>query len=125
MAVRLITTFTKQNDADPWILLAKAYVPQVFSEQEIAEVVLPFIEYSKSLPGMIPDSFTLDVAGNVATMARDFDTEQAAAIYQHTLGPGSANPLVIAKNQLLKSKFEALNVPLYTIQSSLHTITSN
>lgn len=112
--LKITTTFTKAHDNDPWVLFSSSFIA-IFSQEEIATVVSPFIAFSKGLPGAQADGYTEAVLGNTAIFERTFDTAENLQNALDKLSSKSQEPTVIAKNNLIRTKMASLAVPPYTI----------
>ena len=112
---KLITTFVKPTDDTPWLLLHPDYATTAFTQEERDNVLTPFRRYVATIPGINVDSYQVSVTGNIATVSIEFDTVQHALDAIDLLGPNGTDPAVVAKNELLRSKTQALGFK-YAIQ---------
>lgn len=113
MSSKIKITTTKQA-SDPWVSLNKDIVANHFSQEEIANVILPFIQYTTSLPGYVPQESSSSINGNVQTTYMAFDSPDHLMEAKNKLFGSDLDQVVVAKNELLKSKQEELGVEYTT-----------
>lgn len=100
---KIIVTVTKREN-DPWILLKKDIVNQVFTQDEIDLIIRPYIDYLKSMPGYLYDQSSVTINGNTAISEIVFDTnENLESAYPNLFGV-DANEIVKNKNLLVRAK---------------------
>jgi hypothetical protein len=105
---KIITTLHKNVD-EPWILLTKDTL-QPFSPQELHDVVDPYTEYVKKLPGVQFDKFTTVINDTSAILTMVFDTPENMYIAKDKLFGTNLDKVVVNKNELIRSKVFAENV---------------
>lgn len=114
---KIITTITKQS-SEPWIILKEGMSSDIFSEEERNNIILPYIEYVRSLPGIISDETLSTVENNTFTSILSFDTiEHTTAAYNKLFG-AQLDAIVVAKNDLLKQKMTSSNLR-YNVQKNI------
>lgn len=109
---QIIVTITKQ-ESDPWILLKKEIVNDIFSQEEINNITKPYIEYIKTLQGYDYSQSFIDIVGNTATTHMFFDTLENASNAFVKLYPDNEQTLeqvVKNKNTLIKQKMQEAGV---------------
>lgn len=109
---RILITITKQND-DPWILLKRDLTQAVFSQEEIDNVIAPYYQYIKALPGYNYEQSSVEITGNTSVSTIVFDTIENAANAYLKLYPSDEQTLdqvVKNKNQLIKQKMQEAGV---------------
>lgn len=100
---KIIVTVTKR-ESDPWILLKKDMVNQIFTQDEIDLIIRPYINYVKSLPGYLYDQSSVTINGNTAVSEMVFDTnENLESAYPNLFGI-DVNEIVKNKNLLVRAK---------------------
>ena len=105
---KIIITITKK-DNDPWILFKSGIASSVFSQQEINDVVKPFFDFLKSIPGYDYDSSGTTIDGNTSRTEMVFDTkENMMNAFSKLFGPDVEN-VVKNKNELLASRIAESN----------------
>lgn len=109
MSSKIKITTTKQS-SDPWISLNKDIVENHFSQQEIQSVVVPYITYLTSLSGYVAEESSSTIEGNVQTTYIAFDSADHLIEAKNKLFGSNLDPVVTAKNALLKSKQDASNI---------------
>jgi hypothetical protein len=117
---KLITTFVKPTDDAPWLLLHPDYSTTAFSQAERDNVLTPFRKYVATIPGINVASYQVSVTGNIAVASVEFDTVQHALDAIDLMGPNGTDAAVVAKNELLKSKAQALGFK-YAIQQRIES----
>lgn len=114
---KLINVITKKI-WDPWIHplqneTGDSYIPnEFFTQEEIDNVLVPFLNYAKSQAGLIPSSVINDRSGNEEYSIREYDTLAHAQQAALNLSGRTANPdpIVTARNELMRQKTEAAQV---------------
>ena len=101
---RIITKITKRP-SDPWIMLSDA---SIFTADELTNVINPYFDYVKTLPGLViqsplPAPFLYD---DTAESSMIFDTQENAISASEALFFNPTNPAVLAKNALMRKKTE-------------------
>lgn len=122
---KLISVVTKKI-WDPWIHpvmneTSDGYIPnEYFTQEEIDNVLMPFLNYVRTQVGFDPNSVVKNISGNESVTIREFDTldhAKLAAINIGGIGP-NPDPVVVARNELLRQKTEAANVT-YTYSTKI------
>lgn len=109
---RILITITKQND-DPWILIKRDLIQDIFSQEEIDNTIKPYFQYIKALPGYIYEQSSVEITGNTSVSTMVFDTIENAANAYVKLYPANEQTLeqvVKNKNQLIKQKMQEAGV---------------
>lgn len=114
---QIVTTLTKPNDADPWVLSTDALRAQWFTPDEIANTLEPYTALSKSQPGNDTAAYTEAFAGNVFTSTRVFDTLEHATAAQVVMN-NQTNPVITTRNTLVRARAAQYNVA-YTVQQTV------
>lgn len=114
---RIITTITKQP-SDPWIILKEGMTSDIFSEEEINNIILPYVEYVRSLLGIITPETLSTIENDTFTSTLSFDTIENTSLAYSKLFGTELDPIVVAKNNLLKQKMTSANL-VYDVQKSI------
>ena len=83
----------------------------VFTTDELTNVINPYENFIKTLPGFI--SVGTEISGNTCTQTMVFDTPDnanSAFKQQYSSNKGDINPIVAARNLLYKNKFSSLGI---------------
>jgi hypothetical protein len=115
---KLITVITKQNIYDEWIATGPDNTKEHFSQEEIDNVLNPFYEYARNLPGIMPDKYKVYTENRDMTVVREFDTRANAENALVKLSRYSDEPIVIARNALVQQRTKDLGV-LYTFVNKI------
>lgn len=108
---------------DPWIVASPGNqnVNQYFTQQEIDNVLTPYIAFIESLPGRVAGKeYAEYVSDTNYTVVREYDTLDNAKNAMLKLSDAGGVPIVIAKNALVRSKM-AENAIIYTITNKIIT----
>lgn len=110
MAFKLILTVTKPYDTSPWILAAEEYY-SLYTQEELDNIVKPYLESIRTYPGLISRNFTVlnDVCIRYETI---FSTREQLDNYNNFL---QSNAFQTLRN----SKLAALNLSYITAKNIL------
>lgn len=118
-----IVVTIKKKPGDPWVLThpsMESTWPQYFTQQEIDEIIKPYNEYLRNMPGYIAADSSFTIEGDTATSVGMFSIPQLAAgafgILRSTANEDS--PIVLARNKLVKDKMNELGIS-YEVSSVL------
>lgn len=110
---KLIITFTKHKDSDPWILMTNnPNVTPVFTQEELSTIVNPFLAMANAAVGLNTQKLVSTVNGNTYTFEKEFDTLENLQAFMAAV-TDETNPLVAAKNKLVDKKYTDLQVERY------------
>lgn len=110
---QVVTTLTKQNDADPWVLSTEALRAQWFTADEIANVLDPYVALAKSQPGADNAAYSEAFASNTFTATRVYDTLEHAEMARIAMADRT-NPVITTRNALVLARAQQYNVN-YTV----------
>ena len=114
----LLMTIKKSTESQPWITLNnREFVTANFTADEIEKIIDPYHQFVISLPGYVGSSVSI-VDATTMTITTTFDTTEHAEAAMSTLGPDTAEPIVIA----LRAQMSALRARLgldYTYTSEV------
>lgn len=99
-----------KKEGDPWVSLNRDLIRDYLTEQEIQDVITPYFLFVHNLPGSLHEENTSVIDGNTQTATLNFDSYANLQNAKSKLFGPDMNPVVIAKNALLKSKMDALGV---------------
>lgn len=98
---------TNQNGTKPWILDDQRQ--DYFTQEEINDIIIPYEEYMKNLPGAI--SIEIKEVDNSSLVVKlEYDTEENLQNALAMQGGNTINSVVKLRNDLYKSKMEELNL---------------
>lgn len=115
---RIVTEITKRQE-DPWFIIGKARdesMKQFFTQQQIDEVLIPYADLGNSQPGFLKDQSSFNFDGNNLYRVLAYDSEENAMNAQQLFSKNSNNPIVQARNQLVREKAIELGVS-YQVKS--------
>lgn len=115
---KLTITFTKKNQADPFISITPTLAPLYFTQAEIDTVITPYLAFAKSLPGLQGDTVT--ISSDSIIVERTYDTMEHLKFSESLLAISSGIPVVVAKCRLVDERRAVHNVSGYNAK---HTIT--
>ena len=99
---------TNLNGTKPWILDSQQQ--DYFTQEEIDDIIIPYTEYMKNLPGAI--SIDIEEVNNALLVVKlEYDTEENL---QNALAEQKENYIVKRRNDLYKSKMNELGLTSVT-----------
>ena len=99
---------TNLNGTKPWILDSQQQ--DYFTQEEIDDIIIPYTEYMKNLPGAI--SIDIEEVNNALLVVKlEYDTEENL---QNALAEQKENSIVKRRNDLYKSKMNELGLTSVT-----------
>jgi hypothetical protein len=107
---KIVITLTKAN-ADPWIISSKDSL-QDFTEEEKLQVLKPYFDYLKALPGYSYEQSLAEtyVDGDTSVTTICFDTEANMLSAKELLFGNNVNSVVQNRNTFMKNKVQSANV---------------
>lgn len=112
---KYIKKLTKTPADAPWVLATPGEIRNWYTEQEIAEVFQPHIDFMNALEGYLGEEETIE--GNVLTITHNFATAENMRQALTALYGEQAQPVSIARNQKIIDKSKEHGVT-YTVEVS-------
>jgi len=97
---------TSPNGTKPWILDSQRQ--EYFTQEEINNIIIPYTEYVKNLPGAL--SIDVQEVDNTLVVKQEFDTQENlnnAAVAQ---AKDTQNSIVKLRNELYENKMKDLGL---------------
>jgi len=103
---KLIKTIINNNPGGvkPWIDIDE--YPNYFTQQEIDDVINPYSDFLRNLPGLL--SITVEEVNGNLVIKHDFDTTENMRFAQSLLGGPTANSIVTTRYTLFTEKLKQL-----------------
>lgn len=115
---KLIITTKKQNVYDEWIDAGPEGSSNFFTQEEITNVLNPYYEYVRNLPGHDLSKYKTYVNDMETALVREFDTVQNAQNALFKLSKYTDEPIVIARNNLVQERTKEHGV-VYTFTNKI------
>jgi len=100
---KIILKVTKASAEAPWVSTGRDSVRNFFTDNEISEVVMPYIQLVNNLPGLL-EKRVVEEASTSMTLEYLFDTLTNATNASEVLFGSNPTPVVAAFKALMSEK---------------------
>lgn len=105
-SINTISNIVVKNESDPWITIEKDTLKETFTQEEIDTIIVPFFNFLWALPGYVESINTTSASENKKITNLVFDSYENMMSAINVLYGPNANPVVVAKNNLLNEKIQ-------------------